>query len=176
MESTTGNVVLFAFHDATRTAQLVSAVLDQAGVRATGVVGRSADCEFRIIGRVGTEISDVRWVASALAVLDVLSGSLGALAGLSRETEAVTLPDSANGYATFGRLIPERAVVVLVAFCDDSVRDIASFHHALGAGLARIPGDRAIWSSASARELAMDELVLEGADLHVPDGVGEAVR
>jgi hypothetical protein len=141
MDSTTANVVLFAFRDAARAAQIVAAARDQTGVRSVAIVGRSTDCEIRIIGRAGEELPESRWFASALAVLDVLSGPLGVLAGSPPETEALSLPDSADGFATFGRLIPRGALVLLVAVCDDSQPGIGSFESPLGAALFRMPAD-----------------------------------
>jgi hypothetical protein len=144
MDSTTANVVLFAFHDAARAAQVVAAARDQTGVRSVAVVGRSTDCEIRIVGRGGEELPESRWFASALAVLDVLSGPLGVLAGSPRETEALSLPDSDDGFATFGRLIPRGALVLLVAVFDDSQPEIGSIESPLGAALFRMPADCAI--------------------------------
>jgi hypothetical protein len=150
METTTANIVLFAFRDAARAAQVVAAARDQTGVRSVAVVGRSTDCEIRIIGRVGEEIPEARWLASALAVLDVLSGPLRVLAGSPLESDAVTLPDSDNGFATFGRLVPRGALVILVAVCDDSKPAIGSFESPLGAALFRMPADCAIRMSGRA--------------------------
>jgi hypothetical protein len=140
----TANVVLFAFRDAARAAQVVAAARDQTGVRSVAIVGRSTDCEIRIIGRAGEEPPESRWFASALAVLDLLSGPLGVLAGTPPETEALTLPDSDAGFATFGRLIPRGALVLLIAVCDDSQTAIGSFESPLGAALFRMPADCAI--------------------------------
>ena len=150
MDSTTANVVLFAFHDAARAAQVVAAARDQTGVRSVAVVGRSTDCEIRIIGGAGDELTDARWLASALAVLDVLSGPLRALAGSPPETEAITLPDSDGGFATFGRLISGGTLVLLVAVCDDSLSAIGLFESPLGAALFRMPADCAIRVSGAA--------------------------
>jgi hypothetical protein len=140
MDLANAHVVLFAFHDATQAAQVVAAARDQTGVRLVAVVGRSTDCEIRIVERVGEELAGTRWLASSLAVLDVLSGPLRVLAGSPQETEAMTLPDSDGGFATFGRLIPRGALVILVAFCD-SEPAIGSFERPLGAALCRMPAD-----------------------------------
>ncbi|MDT5209125.1 MAG: hypothetical protein QOF67_1540 [Mycobacterium sp.] len=150
MHSTTTSVALFAFHDASRAAQVVAAACDQIGVRSVAIVGRSSDCELRIIGRVGEELTEARWLASALAVLDTLSGPLRALAGSPRETEAVTLPDSDQGFAAFGRLIPDGALVVLVAVCDESEPAIVSFEGLLRAALSGLPADRALRTTFAA--------------------------
>jgi hypothetical protein len=150
MDSTTANIVLFAFRDAARAVQVVAAAREQTGVRSVAVVGRSTDCEIRIIGRGAEELPESRWFASALAVLDVLSGPLGVLAGTPQETEALTLPDSDAGFAAFGRLIPRGALVLLVAVCDDSQPEIDSFESPLGAALFRMPADCAIRMSHSA--------------------------
>jgi hypothetical protein len=144
MDSTTANVVLFAFRDPSRTAQVVAAAGGQSGVRSVAVVGRAADCEIRIIGRVGEGLTDARWLAYALAVLDVLSVPLAALAGSPEATEAATLPDSADGFAAFGRLVPPGALVILVAVCDDSDPSTAAFESRLGPALFRMPADCAI--------------------------------
>jgi hypothetical protein len=140
--------VLFAFRDAARAAQVAATAADQIGVRSVAVVGRSADSEIRIISRVGAQVTDARSLASTLAVLDVLSWPLGLLAGSAGRAEAVTLPDSNDGFATFGRLIPRGAVVILVAVCDDSEVAMSSFENPLGAALIRIPAERAIRMSA----------------------------
>jgi hypothetical protein len=144
MDSTTANVVLFGFRDASRAAQLVAAAGDQPGVRSVAVVGRSAGCEIRIIGRVGEGLTDARWLAYSLAVLDVLSAPLAGLAGSSDATQAASLPDSADGFATFGRLVPPGALVVLVAVCDGSDPWVGSFGHALGTALYRMPADHVV--------------------------------
>jgi hypothetical protein len=151
MEATTANVVLFAFRDASRAAQVVAAAGDQPGVRSVAVLGRSTDCEIRIIGRVGEGLPDARWLAYALAVLDVLSAPLAVLAGSSDATEAATLPDSADGFATFGRLVPHGALVVLVAVCDESDPSVGAFESPLGKALYRMPADCAIRMSSYAR-------------------------
>jgi hypothetical protein len=153
MDSTTVNVVLFAFRNASRAAQVVAAAGDQPGVRSVAVVGRSTDCEIRIIGRVGEGLTDARWLAYALAVLDVLSAPLALLAGSSEAAEAATLPDSAAGFATFGRLVPLGALVILVAVCDESDPSIGSFESRLGTALYRMPADCVIRMSGCA-ELA----------------------
>jgi hypothetical protein len=144
MDSSAANVVLFAFRDAARAAQVVAAARDQTGVRSVAIVGRSTDCEIRIIGGVGEEVPEARWLASALAVLDVLSGPLCALTGSPPEAEAMTLPDSDGGFATFGRLIPRGALVLLVAVCDDAQPATGSFASPLGTALFRMPADCAI--------------------------------
>jgi hypothetical protein len=153
MDSTTANVVLFAFRDASRAAQVVAAAGDQPGVRSVAVVGRSADCEIRIIGRVGEGLTDARWLAYALAVLDALSAPLAVLTGSSNATEATNLPDSAGGFATFGRLVPHGALVVLVAVCDESHPSVGTFESPLGTALFRMPDACAIRMSSYA-ELA----------------------
>lgn len=139
MESTTAKVVLFAFHDARRVAAVVDAAVDHPGVRSVAVVGRSADCELRIIGRVGSALPDVRSLASTLAVLDALSSPLCVVAGAQDAGEAVTLPDSVNGYAAFGRLVPPGALVILLAVCDEQTIPISSFERELGSALFRRP-------------------------------------
>ncbi|MDT4939489.1 MAG: hypothetical protein QOG80_3160 [Pseudonocardiales bacterium] len=144
MDPTVANVVLFAFRDASRAAQVVDAARCQTGVRSVAVVAQSADVEIRIIGRVGDELTEARWLASAFGVLDVLSGPLRGLTASPPETGAVNLPDSEDGYATFGRLIPPGAPVILVAVCDDSAPPIGCFQSPLGAALYRMPADCAI--------------------------------
>jgi hypothetical protein len=165
MASTTANIVLFAFRDAARAAPVVVAAREQSGVRAIAVVGRSPDCEIRIIGGAGDELPESRWLASALAVADVLSEPLCVLAGSQPEAEAVTLPDSDGGYATFGRLIPHGALVLLVVVCDDSEPAIASFEGPLSAALYRMPADCAIRMGTSGHY---------GSDRHY--GSGHAAR
>jgi hypothetical protein len=151
MDLTTADVVLFAFRDASRTAQIVAATGDQTGVRAVAVVGRSTDCEIRIVGRGGEELIDARWLAYALSVLDLLSAPLAVLAGSPREPEVANLPDSEDGFATFGRLVPRGSLVVLVAVCDASDRPIGSLEGPLGAALFRMPADSAIRMSGYAK-------------------------
>jgi hypothetical protein len=148
MESTTANIVLFAFHDASRAGQVVAAAADQPGVRSVAVIGRSTECEIRIIGRVGHGITQARWLAYVLAVLDLLSPPLADLGGSSEATELATLPDSTAGFATFGRLVPRGALVILVAVCDDSDRSVGSFEGPLGTALYRMPADCAIRMSS----------------------------
>lgn len=143
MESTSANVMLFAFHDATQAAQVSAAAGARPGVRSVAVVARSADCEIRIISRVGDELPDAHWLASTLAVLDALSGPLRVQDGSSEPTEAVTLPDSPDGFAAFGRLIRRGTVVILVAVCDDAALPIDSFVKPLGAALFQMPVDYA---------------------------------
>lgn len=141
MKSTAADVVLFAFHDAGRTAEVVTAAGNQPGVVSVAVVGRSPDCEVRVISRVGDEMPDVRSLASVLAVLDVLSWPLSVLTGSPRETQPVTLPDSDDGIAAFGRLVPRGALVILLAVCKDSEAAIDSFERQVGAALFPMPGD-----------------------------------
>jgi hypothetical protein len=144
MDSTNANVVLFAFHDATRTAQVVTAARDETAVRSVAVLGRTAESEIRIVGGAGEALTDARWFATAFAVLDVLSGPLSELAGLPRDTEVVNLPDSDDGFATFGRLIWPGELVILVAVCDDSQPAIGAFESPLGTALFQMPADCAI--------------------------------
>jgi hypothetical protein len=151
MEFTTENVVLFAFRDATRVAQVLAVAGGQTGVRSVAIIGRSTDCEIRIIGRVGEELTDARWLASTLAVLDVLSGPLRVLAGVPHEAEAVMLPDSDNGFATFGRLIPHGALVILVMVCDDSPPAIGSFESQIGAAVFGMTADWAMGVSVHSK-------------------------
>lgn len=141
MDSTTANIVLFAFRDAARAAQVVAEARDQTGVRSVAVVGRSTDCEVRIVGGAGEELPEARWLASALAVLDALSEALRVVAGTPQETEPVTLPDSDGGFATFGRLVPRGALVLLVVVCDDSQPAIGRLGERLGAALFGTPRD-----------------------------------
>jgi hypothetical protein len=135
MDSTTANVVLFAFHDASRVADVVAAAGQQPGVVSVAVVARSPECEIRIIGRVGDELPEARWLASVLSVLDVLSWPLCVLAASPRDAEALTLPDSDHGFDTFGRLIPRGALVLLLAVCDSAKAAVGSFEREVGAAL-----------------------------------------
>jgi hypothetical protein len=144
MDSTTANVVLFAFRDASRAAQVVAAAGDNPGVKSVAIIGRATDCEIRIIGRVGHELTDARWLAYVLAVLDLLSGPFALRSGSSAATEAVTLPDSRDGFAAFGRLVPRGALVVLIAVCDDAYPSVGWFESRLGGTLFRMPADYAI--------------------------------
>jgi hypothetical protein len=141
MDWTTANVVLFAFHDPARAAQIVAAACDQPGVRSVAIVARSTDCEIRIIGRVGEELTQARWLASVLAVLDGLSEPLRVLSGSTCEAGPVTLPDSDDGFATFGRLIPIETLVILVIVCDETQPAIGPFAHMLGAALFGMPAN-----------------------------------
>jgi hypothetical protein len=136
MSSATAHVVLLAFRDAVRSAAVVAAARRQTGVRAMALVGRAADCELRIVGGVGEDLADARPLAWAFAVLDTLSGPLRTLAGSPPKTEAVTLPDSDEGYAVFGRLVHPGALVILAAVCDDTNPPIASFTATLRAAVA----------------------------------------
>lgn len=135
MDSTGPEVVLFAFHDPARARQVVAAAGNQTAVRSVAVVGRSANCEIRIISRVGEDADEARWIASTTGVLDVLSGPLYVHSGSTGNRKAVTLPDSDEGFAAFGRLIPRQALVILVAVREDSVPSIGSFERVLGAAL-----------------------------------------
>jgi hypothetical protein len=151
MNSTSADIALFAFRDAGRAAPVAAAAGDQPGVRAVAVVGWSADCEIRIISRAGGQSDEARWSACTLAVLDIVSGPLRVLAATTGESDAVTLPDSDDGFAAFGRLIPLGALVILVAACDDPQLAIASLHGELGAALLRRPAECAIRMSARGR-------------------------
>jgi hypothetical protein len=51
----------------------------------------------------------------------------------------VTLPDSDDGFAAFGRLIPNGTLVTLVVVYDESVLAIDPFAHRLGAALFGMP-------------------------------------
>ena len=135
MTSTTANVVVFAFHDAGRAAKVVTAAGDLPCVVSVAVVGRSADSEIRIIARLGDELPEARWLASLFAVLDALSWPLRVVAGCPSATEAVTLPDSDEGFATFGRVIPPGDLVVMLALCDDSRVQVESLEDRLAAAL-----------------------------------------
>jgi hypothetical protein len=115
------------------------------------VVGRSADCEIRIISRAGDRSDEARWLARTLAVLDIMSGPLRVVAASTGESDAVTLPDSDDGFAAFGRLIALGALVILVAVCDDPQPAIASLHDRLDAALLRTPAEYAIRKSARGR-------------------------
>jgi hypothetical protein len=143
-ETTTANVVLFAFRDAARTAQVVDAARCQTGVRSVGVVARSTDCEVRIVGGAGETLTEARWLAAALAVLDVLSRPLSNVAGGNRDTTTMSLPDSLDGYATFGRIVPPGELVILVAVCDDAALPLDALTSSLGAAVFRMPADCAI--------------------------------
>jgi hypothetical protein len=145
------DVLLFAFRDGTRAAQVAAAAGDETGVRSIAVVGRSDDCELRIIRTVGGELTDARWPAWTLAVLDLLSKPLRLLAGSSEQADAVTLPDSTDGFAAFGRLIPRGDLVILVAVCDDSELAISSLETQLGAAVFQMPADCIIRMSAGRR-------------------------
>jgi hypothetical protein len=139
MNSTSANVVLFAFHDAGRVAEVVAAAGAQTGVVSLAVVGRSAESEIRIIGRVGQGAPEAGWLASLLAVLDVLSWPLRVLAGSPSESEPVILPDSDDGFAAFARMVPRGTLVILLAVCDDSKTTSESFESQIGAALYRLP-------------------------------------
>jgi hypothetical protein len=143
-ETPTANVVLFAFRDAARTAQVVDAARCQTGVRSVGVVARSTDCEVRIVGGAGETLTEARWLASALAVLDVLSRPLSNLAARDRDTTTISLPDSLEGYATFGRLVPAGELVILVAVCEDAGLPLEPLTSSLGTAVFRMPADCAI--------------------------------
>jgi hypothetical protein len=151
MEFTTANVVLFAFHDSARASQIVAAACDQTGVRSVAVVARSTDCEIRIISRVGEELTQARWLASVLAVLDGLAEPLHVLSGSTCEAGPVTLPDSDDGFATFGRLIPNGTLVILVVVCDESELAIGPFAHRFGAALLGMPAACGIGRSVDAQ-------------------------
>jgi hypothetical protein len=148
MDSPTTSVAVFAFHDAARTPHVVAAAREQIGVRSVALAGLLADCEIRIIGGVGEKITDARWLALALAVLDGLSGPLSLLAGSATDTDRVTLPDSEDGLATFGRLIPRGSPVILAVVCDETTPSIGAFDRPLGEALFQIPADCAIRMSA----------------------------
>src|SRR5271154_7032148 len=113
MDSTDTNVVLFTFRDATRAAQIVCAVRAETGVRSVALLASAPTYEVRIVGGASEGVTEARWLALALAVLDVLSWPVSVLAGSTPERERLTLPDSDDGLATFGRLIPQGGLVVL---------------------------------------------------------------
>jgi hypothetical protein len=143
-EMTTANVVLFAFRDAARTAQVVDAARCQTGVRSVGVVARTTGVEVRIVGGAGETLTDARWLASALAVLDVLSRPLSIAAGWGADSTTVSLPDSVDGYATFGRLVSPGELVILVAVCDAAASPLDALTTSLGSAVFPMPADCAI--------------------------------
>lgn len=153
---TTANVVLFAFRHAVRTASVVEAARCQNGVRSVGVVARAGSCEVRIVGGAGETLTEARWLASALEVLDVLSRPLSIVAGSDRDSTTVSLPDSVDGYATFGRLVAPGDLVVLVVVCDDiAVGDdtappLDALTTSLGNAVFRMPADCSIRMSGPA--------------------------
>jgi hypothetical protein len=153
MISTSGNVVIFGFREPARATQVVAAARSQTGVRSIALIGFLPDCEIRIIGGVREEVTEARWLALALAVLDVLSEPLRALAGSTPQTDSVTLPDSDDGLATFGRLIPRGDLVILAAVCDEEMPAIGTFDRELGHALFQIPADCAIRLSSQDRHL-----------------------
>jgi hypothetical protein len=148
----TADVVLFAFRDATCAGRVVSAARARTGVRSVAVVACAEDCQVRILADTGAELGDARWLASALAVLDVVSGPMAALTGSPRETYAVSLPDSEEGFATFGRLVPRGGLVLMVAVCDESAPGIGSLRTPLGTALCRMPADCMIRMSTRPRD------------------------
>jgi hypothetical protein len=149
MGQTSTNVVIFAFRDSTRAAQVVATARDQTGVRSVALIGVLPDCEVRIVGGVSEEVTEARWLALALAVLDLLSAPLRVLAATTSQTDTVTLPDSDEGLATFARLVPRGALVILAAVCDEDAPAIGAFE--LGQALFQIPGDCAIRLSSRDR-------------------------
>ncbi|MCW2542284.1 MAG: hypothetical protein JWN95_4009 [Frankiales bacterium] len=151
MCSTSTNVVIFAFREPARAAQVVAAARERSGVRSVALIGCLPDCEIRIVGGVGQEVADARWLALALAILDVVSGPLRVLAGSTPETPPVTLPDSDDGLATFGRLVPHGELVILAAVCDEDASDNGAFDRDLGQALLQIPADCAIRLSSHDR-------------------------
>jgi hypothetical protein len=154
MDSTSTNVVLFAFRDADRAAHVVAVARRQSGVRSIALVGCLSDCEIRIVGGAGEGVTEARWLAVTLAVLDVLSGPFRMLAGSRREMDPVTLPDSDDGLATFGRLIPQGALVILAAVCEDDMLATETFDRQLGQALFQISADCAIRLSGHQAKVA----------------------
>jgi hypothetical protein len=152
MSSTSANVVIFGFREPARAPRVIAAARDQTGVRSVALVGFLPDSEIRIVGGVGAPVPEARWLALALAVLDVLSAPLRVLAGSTPETPPVTLPDSEDGVATFGRLIPQGELVILAAVCDEHASAIGVFDRGLGKALFEIPADCAIRLSSQDRQ------------------------
>jgi hypothetical protein len=151
MEPTTADVVLFAFRDATRASQVVAAARDHASVRSVALLGHSGDCELRIVADAEPESGEARWLASALAVLDVVSPPLAEFVGSPGDAEAVSLPASERGLAAFGRLVPRGELVLMVAVCDDSCPAVGSLITPLGTALCRMPADCVIRMSTRRR-------------------------
>ena len=81
MFSISTNVGVFGFREPARAAKIAAATRDQTIVRSVALVGFLPDCEIRIFGDAGDEVTEARWLALALAVLDVLSGPLRVLSG-----------------------------------------------------------------------------------------------
>jgi hypothetical protein len=151
MESTDANVVLFTFHDATRATEIVCAVREETGVRAVALLATVPAYEVRIVGGAREGVTEARWLALALAVLDVLSWPVSVLAGSTPERERLTLPDSDGGLATFGRLIPQDGMVVLVVVCDNEAPALDTLERRFGRALFQISADRAIRMSGRAQ-------------------------
>jgi hypothetical protein len=119
MSECTENILLFAFRDAAGAGRVVAAAREIPGLRSVALVGRSSEVEVRIIGGADAQNVEPRWLAPVLAVVDAVSSSLRDLTGAPGGSADISLPDSDDGLATFGRLIRPESMVLMVAAYED---------------------------------------------------------
>jgi hypothetical protein len=139
MCESTENVLLFAFRGAAGAGRVVAAARELPGLRSVALVGRASEVEVRIIGGADAQNVEPRWLAPVLAVVDAVSSSLRDLTGASSGSAGISLPDSDDGIATFGRLIRPESIVLMVAAYQDATATMDTIADRLGMALFQSP-------------------------------------
>ncbi|MGW4591074.1 hypothetical protein [Amycolatopsis thermoflava] len=130
------NVLLFAFHDARRAADVLAAAHRLPGLREVAVVACTRAGQLRI----EPHCPDTGRSAVLARVLDALAAALAALHGAA---EPRTFPSTARGIAAFAELVRPGCPVLLVAACDELRTEMARIAERFQAALYHLPASAA---------------------------------